>query len=1110
MIRFIYGPTGSGKTTRITEEIREKLKNGAQVILLCPEQEAVIAERKLTEELLGRVPTENLEVLNFGRLPERIFRLYGGLTTQDIGEGGRRLIMRRALASVGPELTQYREAADDPSMVDKLLSVVSEFKMCCISPADLEETARVLSEDSGRTRLCDKLDDFAVIYAYYEQLLHKNYHDPEDMLAHLESVLSKDGGAFFDGKEIYLDGFHGYTAQQYTIIRRMISRAASVTVSLACRWGGVREPMLRRVYETEDRLYSLARDAGIVPEHLVLTENLRTEKPALRFLRDHLWSVGETETIPADGAVRVFSCTDPFAEAEAIALDIRHKVMEGCRYRDITVILRDVSQYEGILDIMMEKYGIPAYMARRSAVQSKPFFRYLHCLFSIYTYRYRKQDVIGLIKTGLTGLDERDTFLFENYITTWNLSGSRITEDEDWTMHPQGYRETVTEDDLAALAAANRVRRCLTEQLEPFFSRMRAKKNATVLDIAGWLFDFLESAGIPAQLDRIAEDEREMGDLSGSEETAQLWDIFVSSLDTLVTTAGDLPCLAADFMDLYDLLIADLDIGSIPARSDEVVIGDASLLRPDNASHIYLMGVTDGAFPMTPAEDALFSDYEKEILRDNGMELSQDTEGQMKDELFHFYSAACAAKEQLTVSYPCADLSGKSFRPSIGAERILAMFSDVKPENPAELPPEYGLVTENSAFEIMAYSEHTPLGQALYDYFRDKAADDPVLSEKLKALDEPLTARHNQLSRRSVNAIFGEDRIISMSQSRLESYVKCHFRYFCDYILRLQEQRRAVFGSADIGSFVHAVLEGFVNHYNDAEEKEKMRDPLYLDGVISALVEQYVSSVSHTAEGTRQPMRVKHLIGRLKRQATVIVKKLISEFEHSDFLPRDVELTIGADDGKSIPALRIDSADGLKVRLTGKIDRVDTYEKDGNTYLRVVDYKTHVKDFKVEDIKLGLNMQMLLYLFSVWKNGGGHYPGELTPAAIHYTAAAPNEQTVNTVPSADEAEAAAERAIDSKGLYIDDREILHAMDYSWPDDLCKKDGSFKSSASVQSLEEFGRLLGDTQEIVLSIVREMKDGNADAVPISKTHPEAKLTPCDYCGMKPICRGSMSHV
>lgn len=57
----------------------------------------------------------------------------------------------------------------------------------------------------------------------------------------------------------------------------------------------------------------------------------------------------------------------------------------------------------------------------------------------------------------------------------------------------------------------------------------------------------------------------------------------------------------------------------------------------------------------------------------------------------------------------------------------------------------------------------------------------------------------------------------------------------------------------------------------------------------------------------------------------------------------------------------------LSVR--GKVDRVDGWIKDGKLYLRVVDYKTGQKAFDLSDVRYGLGIQMLLYLFALQKEG---------------------------------------------------------------------------------------------------------------------------------------------
>ena len=275
MLQLIFGKSGCGKTYAVTEEIGELLLRGVPVILLCPEQEAVIAERRTTERFSGRVPTQSLEILNFGRLPERVFREYGGLTDALLSEGGRRLVMHRTLAETAPFLREYGRCIEDAAMIERLLAVVAECKMFCVSPSMLEQAGNTLP--AGYRRLSDKLADLSLIYAAYEGLLHREYHDPEDMLTALDTVLWESDGAFFKDKHIYLDGFNGFTSQQYAIIAHMLDHAASVTVTLGCAEDSGEEPewMMRRILETRRNLERMAADRIMVPNIRTFTENKR-------------------------------------------------------------------------------------------------------------------------------------------------------------------------------------------------------------------------------------------------------------------------------------------------------------------------------------------------------------------------------------------------------------------------------------------------------------------------------------------------------------------------------------------------------------------------------------------------------------------------------------------------------------------------------------------------------------------------------------------------------------------------------------------------------------------------------------------------------------------
>ena len=83
---------------------------------------------------------------------------------------------------------------------------------------------------------------------------------------------------------------------------------------------------------------------------------------------------------------------------------------------------------------------------------------------------------------------------------------------------------------------------------------------------------------------------------------------------------------------------------------------------------------------------------------------------------------------------------------------------------------------------------------------------------------------------------------------------------------------------------------------------------------------------------------------------------------------------------------------GHTIRVIGTVDRVDAMELGGNTYLRVVDYKTGSKKFDLREVWHGLDCQMLLYLFTLVQNGGALFPNPKI-AGVEYLWADPAPAT---------------------------------------------------------------------------------------------------------------------
>lgn len=162
MLHRIIGRAGSGKTTYLLAVLREALQDGADCIVLVPEQQSLETERLLSETL-GDGYNMHCEVLNFERLPNRVAREYGGLARTYIDDSGRDLLMSVVLERLSPQLIEYGGVCADGDFIRKTLSAIAALKAAGIDADALELAAARLG--GGSARLAAKLTDLCAFSA---------------------------------------------------------------------------------------------------------------------------------------------------------------------------------------------------------------------------------------------------------------------------------------------------------------------------------------------------------------------------------------------------------------------------------------------------------------------------------------------------------------------------------------------------------------------------------------------------------------------------------------------------------------------------------------------------------------------------------------------------------------------------------------------------------------------------------------------------------------------------------------------------------------------------------------------------------------------------------
>ena len=1097
MIHFIYGPIGSGKTTVLLKYLESDIKQGKKTFFLVPEQETVAAERKIVS-LFPASALLNAEVLNFSRLCNKIFRTYGGLSYNFATNTIKSLVMWNTLRELSSMLEEYRISdIADFSLTQKMLSATKELKAYCISPQKLDATCKKIDGDSS---LYGKLRDISLIYSAYTSQLGEYFSDNSDDISKAIDILDEKN--FFEGTNVYLDSFAGFTKQEFEFITKISSLCDDIYITLP----------LPTPNDNSIHLDSIKQTVTSLKKHLdkkdydevFLSENHKTTSPELQYLQKNIWNFEAPAFDKKESQdISYYFCETPYSESDVVANEICKVVKDGTRYNEIAIILRDAEKYRGILDISLEKYGIPYFMSEKTDIMTKPLAKFIFSALKIKDSNWRGESVIAHLKSGYCDIDPFDIDIFEDYVTTWNINGNKFLN-EKWTMNPDGYSARFTSRGEKILVTANEVRDTVIPPLTRYFAMLDASTN--VKEMCKATIEFLKDAKITDKVRQSCADNLTRNNKKAADEDMKLYTLTLNILFDLASVFGDKEFSFEEFSAALSLMFSQSDIGTIPTSVDEVIIGSASMLRADNIKCAIVMGLNEGEFPASIKDNGIFTDSDKEILESLDITLSANTNTKTAEELFFVYRAFSVPTQKLILTSSALSSDGASQRQSIAIERVKKLFPEIAEIRENTISPLDKIWNTELAKEAFANTKNYKNSDALKEVI--KKYDDKNTFEQI--LDIPLSQTNCSVSPDVVNTLFGKR--LSLTQSRLEKYVLCGFDYYCSYVLGLRESKKAVFQLNDIGTFIHYILEMFMKEITSGGKLNLTLTDTEIDEILKRNVSNYLFEL--LGEDYAISNRTKHLFLRLNKLSFMIAKNLINEFKASDFYPTYFELKVGMGED-SINALEFELNDGTKVSLRGIVDRVDTYKKDGNVYIRVVDYKTGSKEFSFEELKEGLNTQLLIYLFSICRaqndetkaEFGCENGGELLPAGIQYLSSNAPTVSVDKFCEGDSIEELIQNEFLRSGILSNDPEIITAINHNLNPKIVSKiktnDDGIMVGKSLVDGEGFDEIYDMLSETIIKIAESMKDGKADAIPLKK----GEKAPCRYCKMKAVCRASV---
>ncbi|MBQ8056969.1 MAG: PD-(D/E)XK nuclease family protein [Ruminococcus sp.] len=1082
MLNFVLGTTGVSKTKYLYDKFCELARNGEQKLMfLVPDQYSFNTEKAFLE-LLGPRVSRNIKVFGFSRLCDYVFEQTGNRFLNFADEGVRNVVMNVAIEQVSDSLELFSKRATATDLTELMLNSIKEYKKCSITSSMLYDVAVKVGDNT----LSKKLKETALLYDTYDAIISKSYVDPLDSVTKICEVLKTH--ELFKDYTIAIDSFYGFTSQEYDVLTCLMKQSRDIYFALTTdSLNGSNGDLFFVSERTKKRLTHIANtnDIKIAP-YIALRDNTRFVSNDIKCIEQNLFRLQKEQTEFKDDGLVVYEAGSIYDEADFVARNIRKLVVEnGYEFSDIAIITRQSERYNGILDNALEKYGINYFMDKPQDIDTKPLIKLVMSCFDVVTGGFDKDDVLSVLKTGLTDITVEQTADFENYLFTWDISGKMFFE--EFKLSPKGFADDMSDHGKELLTSIEYTRKTVIDALKAFYFDT---KDATALDISKALMKLIYRLHCKENLQNLCDTLEGENELEMCAEQIRLYNTFVSILDKMVSVIGEYSISAKRFSELLHINFINTDISFIPRGLDQVDIACANRSVVDNKKAVFVIGAIDGEFPNTPVEAGVFSDDERTLLSTYGLAMSDSVEQLIPTEKFLAYKAMCSASEKLFVSYYTYSLNGEKRSPSELITQLPEIMTDIRRYSSVDSTVFDSLWSERSAFDYLVkrYNSTDTDVRKLYDYF----SDHPLYSHTLSAIHRAHNKQALKISDKALaQKLFNPK--MTLSASQVESFHLCKFEYFCKYGLRVKERRQAKIDSLEYGTLMHYLLEEFLKKHKDDDfsaitEKE-------IEKEVSSMLDIYVDK--HLGGKDGKSKRFLYLYYCVRRTAVRIIQRLVEEFAQSKFRPSDFELNIGDD----IPSYSLKVNDEISVTIRGSVDRVDIMESNGKKYIRVVDYKTGTKKYSLSDVLYGINLQMLIYMSAI--NSGGHkyFNSSVSPAGVLYVPAVSPTVNVGTK-GLNTAIADADKDKKMHGIILDDIDVIKGMEQDAkgvyiPVSL-KGDTIIDRSGTLATLEQFGALFSQVDKAIGEMATCLCNGDVSAVPAKGVYDA-----CAWCPYLSVC-------
>ncbi len=1087
---IILGRAKTGKSKNIYDLMDKSINDNKKVILFVPSQTRVVAEENYMkyQNKSGIIGINITTISSYIEDYIKEFNLH--FDEKYISKLDRKILLAQVVEEEKSHFKIFAKSKNKEGFIDLLNIYMDIFRKSMIDENNIQN---IKLQDK---LLEAKLKEISYIYKKYIERVKEKYIDS---IGEFEIFKNKVLDRLdLSNTDIFFDGYNNFTEAEISFIGNLIDKCSNITVTLTTDITskedidlGNSDGIFEVANSTYKRLLKICNKKDVGVNSKILYVNFSKADEDIKYLANNIFADSKPSIKKQNcDSIKINYTTNMYTEIESIAKIICDKIRNGNRYNDFLIYTTNPDKYENVINRVFYEYDIPVYIDKKYGIANSKLVQYIITLINILINGYNTQDLMSLLKLGLNDINIEDIYELENYLIEFNVNKYAICK--ELKLNNKKNSEKIYD-----LEYLNNIRTKIIDmyKLEGINSTDKYK----VTDIVQAIYSHLNINNVFLNYENYISKERSL-DTQISLKEIQVWGKICDIFNAISKIYGSYKISISEFLQIFKYTIKDVKLKIVPPSVDKVNVVDINVNKANDKLQVFFVGVNENEFPLVSEEDIFFSDLDIEKLKQSEITFKEDSISKNNMQLYNIYEALNSTYENLYIYVPVSDMNGKSIRPSSLITNIkqiydIKIFGDVTVKDTGT--DFHDIYSKNRAFdkmiELVLNDNFSDISEivAMYEYLKDDKRYNDILN---------YIKNDSNISKETIETIYGSNKI-NVSVSKLEQFKKCPFSYYMKYCLNINTRKEFTVNAMDIGSFMHSVLEEFSKYLlkNNIYWQAILVDGVTLDKKYVDKLEEIINSVLNYSFD-KQKSSIKYELLKRKLVSTMIkvVNVIARGFNQSEFVPFGYEIEFK--DGGIYAPIEIKLDNGYMLNLVGKIDRLDVLDDGDKTYARIVDYKSSKRSLKLDDIREGISLQLITYLTAFIENKKSQNE-TILPAAMLYFNLSNNLIKLNYTKDEEKIESECIKALQMRGIYLKDEEILNKMDKNFANRGQTKYISISKQTMNKSAideKEFDELCKEAKSIIKSIGEEMTGG------VVKIYPNKKTDACKYCDYSSICR------